>query len=76
MMTIRTHQSSACRPLEAVGQGCALVTTSVVDTATGRSYLRSLPFQGKKGFARLDTQAIGAVSAELKPGQSNPEARP
>jgi hypothetical protein len=66
-MTTRTHQSSACQPRKAARQGCA----RVAELATGRSYLRSLPFQGKKGFARLfarlDTLAISL---------SNPEALP
>jgi len=66
MMTLRTHQSSACQPREAAGQGCALVARAA-ELATGRSYLRSLPFQGKKGFGRLDTQAISL---------SNPGALP
>jgi hypothetical protein len=69
MMTLRTHQSSVYQPREAAWQGCTLVVTA----RTGRSNLRSLPFQG---FGRLDTQAISLISSGLKPGKANPETDP
>jgi hypothetical protein len=65
MITMHTHQSSACRSHEAAWQGCA-------PKGTGHGCLRTLPFAASlsdkmRGVSLSDTQAISLSNPEDLP---------